>query len=120
MSRVIPHSEGLGRAVGWINRSTVRTMTTLTKSLLAVCVTGLAAGSIINFGGLDVNPSWTVVLPLGAVCLGLFLISLMLEKEAAKFDVEEAKGWLLVAVVPPPQPVPRQPTKFKRRSRFSR
>jgi hypothetical protein len=32
-----------------------------------------------------------VALPLGAVCFGLGLISLMMEREMAKFDGEEAK-----------------------------
>jgi hypothetical protein len=82
-------------------------MTTLTKSLLAVSVTGFVAGSILDFGVFKVNPSWTVVLPFGAVSLGLFLISLALEKEAAKFDLEEAKGWQLVPVTPAiPSPIP--------------
>ncbi|MGA2030310.1 MAG: hypothetical protein ABSG87_09595 [Verrucomicrobiota bacterium] len=66
-------------------------MTTLSKSLLAVSVTGLVAGSVINFGGFNLNPAWTVALPFGAVFYGLFLISFMLEKEVAKFDEEEAE-----------------------------
>jgi hypothetical protein len=68
-------------------------MTTLPKTLLAVSVTGIATGSIINFGGLNLNSSWRVALPLGAVCFGLFLISFMLEKEIAGFDEEEARKW---------------------------
>ena len=82
-------------------------MTTLTKSLLVVSVTGFVAGSIIDFGGFIVNPSWTVVLPFGAVSLGLFLISLALGKEAAKFDVDEAAGRPLIPVTPAaPAPIP--------------
>jgi hypothetical protein len=75
-------------------------MTILTKSLLVVSVTGFVVGSIIDFDIFKVNPSWTVVLPFGAVSLGLFLISLALEKEAAKFDVDEAKGWQLIPITP--------------------
>jgi hypothetical protein len=66
-------------------------MTTLSKTLLAVCVTGFAAGGVIDFGGFNLNPAWTLALPLGAVSFGLFLISLMLEKEVAKFDAQESE-----------------------------
>ena len=71
-------------------------MTTLSKTLLAVSVTGLVAGSIINFGGFNLNPSWTVALPFGAISYGLFLISFMLEKEVAKFDADEEKELQLI------------------------
>ena len=66
-------------------------MTTLSKTLLAVTITGLVAGSIIDFGGFNLNPAWAAALPFGAVFYGLFLISFMLEKEVAGFDVDEAK-----------------------------
>jgi hypothetical protein len=84
-------------------------MTTLSKSLLAVSVTGLVAGSDINFGGFNLNPAWTVVLPFGAVFYGLFLISFMLEKEVAKFDEEEAEELRLIQrryVAPAPKQKP--------------
>ncbi|HXR48147.1 MAG TPA: hypothetical protein VN784_11980 [Candidatus Limnocylindrales bacterium] len=67
-------------------------MTTLTKTLLAVSVTGFVAGTAIDFGRFNLNPSWTVVLPLGAVSLGLFLISFMLEKETAIFNEEKQRN----------------------------
>jgi hypothetical protein len=66
-------------------------MTTLTKTCLAVSTAGLAAGSIIDFGGFKVISALTVVLPLGAVFFGMFLISFMMEKEMAKFDEETAE-----------------------------
>jgi hypothetical protein len=65
-------------------------MTTLSKTLLVVSVTGFVVESIIDFGGFNLNPAWMVALPVGVVCLGLFLFSFMLEKEMAKFDDEEA------------------------------
>jgi hypothetical protein len=66
-------------------------MTTLPKTLLAISVTGLATGCIINFGGLELDSWLPIVLPLGAVAFGAFLIFLMLEKEMANFDEEQAK-----------------------------
>lgn len=71
-------------------------MTTLSKTLLAVSVTGFAAGSIIDFGGFNVIPELTAVLPLGAVFFGLFMIALMMEKEMAEFDEEEAGKMQLI------------------------
>jgi hypothetical protein len=71
-------------------------MTTSSKTLLAVSVTGLVAGSIIDFGRFNLNPAWTVALPFGAIAYGLFLISFMLEKEVAKFDADEAKELQLI------------------------
>jgi hypothetical protein len=58
---------------------------------MAISAGGFAAGGIIDFGGFSVIPEVTVALPLGAVCFGLSIISLMMEREMAKFDVEEAK-----------------------------
>ena len=80
-------------------------MTTLSKTLLAVSVTGLATGSIIDFGRFNLNPAWTVALPFGAISYGLFLISFMLEKEVAKFDEDEAKELQLIK---DSYPAPRQ------------
>jgi hypothetical protein len=71
-------------------------MTTVSKTLLAFSVIGLVAGSIIDFGGFDLNPAWTVALPVGAIAYGLFLISFILEKEVAKFDEDEAKELQLI------------------------
>jgi hypothetical protein len=66
-------------------------MTTLSKILLAVSVTGFAAGGFVDFGGFSVMPQLTVALPLGAVFFGLFMIAFMMQKEMAKFDEEESK-----------------------------
>ena len=66
-------------------------MTTFSKTLLTVAATGLAGGSIIDFHGVAASPILAAVLPLGAVGFGLFLIVFMLEKEAAKYDDEQAK-----------------------------
>lgn len=66
-------------------------MTTLTKTFLATAVIGFIVGSVIDFSNLTTDPKWTVAMPLGAVFFGLFLISLMLQREMAAFDQEEAK-----------------------------
>jgi hypothetical protein len=71
-------------------------MTKLSKALLEVSVAGLASGIIIDFGGFNINPAWTVALPFGAIFYGLFLISFMLENEVAKFDEDEAKELKLI------------------------
>jgi len=71
-------------------------MTALSKTFLAASVTGFVAGSIIDFGGFNLNPVWTVALPFGAIAYGLFLISFMLEKEVAKFDEDESKRLQLI------------------------
>jgi hypothetical protein len=75
-------------------------MTTLSKTFLAISATGFVTGSIVDFGGFSVNPSWTVALPLGAVFFGLFLILFMLEKEMAKFDEEESMKLQLIQSSP--------------------
>jgi hypothetical protein len=66
-------------------------MTTLTTTFLAVSVIGFTIGSMVDFSHLTNDPEWTVAMPLGAVFFGLFLISLMLQREMAAFDREEAK-----------------------------
>lgn len=71
-------------------------MKNLPKTFLALSVAGFLAGSIIDFGGFNLSPSWAVALPLGAVFFGLWLISLMLEKEMTQFDEEEMKKLQLI------------------------
>ncbi len=65
-------------------------MSKTNKTFLAVAILGIAAGGIIDFGGLNLDSRWTVVLPLGAVFFGVFMIALVLEKEMAKYDAEHA------------------------------
>jgi hypothetical protein len=71
-------------------------MTTLSKTILATSVTGLVAGAVIDYSGFRVTAAWVVVLPLGAIFYGMFLISFMMEKEVAKFDEDEAKELQLI------------------------
>lgn len=67
-------------------------MTKLSKILLTVAVAGLAGGTVIDsFGEGATSPAWTAVLPLGAICFGIFLIVFMLEKEVAAYDREQTE-----------------------------
>ena len=66
-------------------------MSKITKTLLTLSVTGLVFGTAFVTGllGMENVVALYVVLPLGAVFFGLFLISLMLEKEDALFDKDQ-------------------------------
>jgi len=86
-------------------------MTKLTKTLASASVAGFVAGGIIDFGGFNVASALLLVLPLGAVFLGLTLIAFMLEKEMAKFDAEEASKR---------QSIQRQPAATAVKKKFSR
>ncbi|HXC35261.1 MAG TPA: hypothetical protein VNV43_05260 [Candidatus Acidoferrales bacterium] len=66
-------------------------MTTLSKILLAVAIVGLTGGIIVACYGENVSPLvLTLVLPLGAVAFGLFLIVFALQKEVSIYDQEQA------------------------------
>jgi hypothetical protein len=78
-------------------------MTTATKTFLAVSVIGFAAGGAVDFSGPDVNPMLTAILPIGAIFLGVFLISLILEKEVALYDKEQELKLALVRERQPAQ-----------------
>lgn len=70
-------------------------MTTLAKTLLTVAISGLTLGSVVAWYGEKVHPvALTILLPLGAIAFGLFLIALTLEKEVAAYDQEQAKKGL--------------------------
>src|SRR5712664_2603887 len=66
-------------------------MNKTTKTLLIVSLAGLVVGTAFVTGLLPVGNlvALYVVLPLGAVFFGLFLISLVLEKENALFDNDQ-------------------------------
>jgi hypothetical protein len=83
-------------------------MTRLPKTLLAVAAAGLAAGGLIDFGGFNVVPAVTVVLPLGAVFFGMFMIALMLEQAMAEFAAETAEKMQRPAAAPAPEFVRRR------------
>jgi len=71
-------------------------MTLATKTFLAISFAGFIVGSTMDFGGFRVSPMLTAILPVGVTFLGAFLISLILEKEVARFD-EEQRQKLAVA-----------------------
>src|SRR5262245_3337100 len=64
-------------------------MTRLPKVLLAVSLIAFAIASVTAFGNLEVPVGWTAMMPLGAVCFGLFLVTFLLQQEVARFDEEE-------------------------------
>ena len=65
-------------------------MAKTTKNLLVISIATLVLGLIFVTGIVNVQGTVAlyVVLPLGAVFLGLFLIFRMLEKESALYDEE--------------------------------
>ena len=62
-----------------------------TKILLGLSLAGLLLGTVFATGLVNAENvvALYTALPLGAVFFGLFLISLMLEKEGALFDLEQ-------------------------------
>jgi hypothetical protein len=66
-------------------------MTKPTKTLLALALFCLVAGFPFSSGMVDARSAVVLlaVLPTGAVFLGLFLISLIFEKETARYDAEQ-------------------------------
>lgn len=66
-------------------------MTRVTKVLLVAGVVCLGLGLLVSADVIDsrAHPMLTVVLPMGAICLGLFFISYIFENETARFDAEQ-------------------------------
>jgi len=67
-------------------------MSKMTKGLLYAAVAGLVSGLLFVTGVVDAHGVVTfyILLPAGAIFLGLFMISLVLEKETALFDQEHS------------------------------
>ena len=65
-------------------------MTRFTTILLTIAITGLAVGTFVASQGQLATPALALVLPIGAVAFGLFLIALALQKEVAVYDREQA------------------------------
>ena len=76
-------------------------MSTITKNLLVLGLVALAAGVVFNTGLIPVGDRVTllIALPVGAVLFGLFMISRLLENEAALFDEQQRAA---VRVCPAP------------------
>ncbi len=64
-------------------------MKTRQRLFLALALAGLAVGIPVTFWGVGASTLWTVALPLGAVFLGLYLVTLLLRNEVARFDAEQ-------------------------------
>jgi hypothetical protein len=69
-------------------------MTKPTKTLFILGASGLILGVILVAGIIPVHdaPSLFVVLPTGAILFGIFLISLILEKETALYDRQQSEN----------------------------
>ena len=59
------------------------------KWLLVLALSGLVGGVLVASSHRDLPLALDVVMPLGAIFTGLFLVSLLLKKEAAKFNEDE-------------------------------
>jgi len=76
-------------------------MTTKSKILLAVSLTAFA----VSLTGV----LWGLLLPVGAIVFGQFMIFTMLGKETALFDEEQRLRFSLAEKnAPSPQPAPRE------------
>ena len=64
-------------------------MKTLPKWVLAAAVVNLIIGIFVTMSHKDMASVWFLALPLGVIFTGLFLITLALQNEAAKFDEDE-------------------------------
>ena len=100
----------LEAAVSWqkLNKELTLVMTKITKSLLGLSIVGIGSGLVFVSGLINVQDkvAYYVSLPAGAIFFGLFLISLMLEKESAAYDAEQRK-LLDLALRADPRPVDR-------------
>jgi hypothetical protein len=95
------------------NKPHKQIMTKLPKILLAVSLTALATGFVVTFGPVQAPLLLTAAMPLGAVCLGLFLVTFALQKEVAGFD-EEQRVRLALAQRNRVPPSPRDPARNAR------
>jgi hypothetical protein len=66
-------------------------MSRLTKTMLALLIINSVASGLFLTGVVDISgvPEFDMVYPLAALFYGLFLISLMMQKEVARFDKEQ-------------------------------
>jgi hypothetical protein len=97
-------------------------MAALKKLLLALTIVLLVAGLLISTGLINVGneTGWFVVLPAGAIFLGLFLIVRVFEKDTVQFDAEHharlekisrSRGTGASSAPSAPDAVPTIPTK---------
>jgi len=64
-------------------------MDAVQKLLLTLAAVCMVIGIPVTFSHAEAAPFWALALPMGAVFLGMFLISLLWQREMAKFDEEE-------------------------------
>jgi len=74
---------------------------------MVLALTGLVGGIFVASSDRNLPLALEIVMPLGAIFTGLFLVSLMLRGEAAKFDEDQRlkneaiKRYQLPAIEPP-------------------
>ena len=81
------------------------------KTLLVVALTGLVGGIFVASSHRNLPLALEIVMPLGAIFTGLFLVSLMLRGEAAKFDEDQRLKY--EAIKPIQSPVCEPPKKHE-------
>ena len=64
-------------------------MKTFQKWVLLCAVMGLAVGTFVTLSHSYMAPAWSIILPIGVIATGYFLITLVLQNEAVKFDEDE-------------------------------
>ena len=67
----------------------MKRLKTSQRLLLVLAVVNFLIGIPVTLTHIGVSPVWTVALPVGVVCLGLFLLSCIWHNEMVKFDEEE-------------------------------
>lgn len=67
----------------------MKKLKTSQKRLLIFASANLVIGIFVTLTHAMVSPVWAVVLPVGVVCLGLFLLSCIWHGEMLKFDEDE-------------------------------
>jgi len=75
-------------------------MNKLPKVFFVISVVTFAIGSVIWFSAIKVAPEWTVIMPISAVAFGLFLNTLILEKEVAQFGLVNLANLAAYTVYP--------------------
>lgn len=64
-------------------------MKTFQKWVLLCAVMGLTVGTFVTLNHSYMAPAWAIIFPIGVIATGYFLVTLVLQNEAVKFDEDE-------------------------------